>query len=247
MAMPVGASPGRIAYEVPMGVVERGRDEIAGSAGWHFTQPNSEVRPREVQNFITAFDDRLAVTLSSSVSVCDFADPTTDPVRYPVLQPVLLASRKSCHGLGNWYLQPGDHHFHFSLSSHAPDWRNGWRFGIQSNSPLEVVAGTPKSKRPDLPEAMGFCSVSEPNVVVSAFKKAEDGNSIVLRAYDIEGRDTRPTFQVFFAIKRAEWTNLIEEEGRPLPSHGRAVALPVGHHAIETIKLDPSDENGGVP
>jgi alpha-mannosidase len=109
------------------------------------------------------------------------------------------------------------------------------------------VAGTPKSKRPDLPEAMGFCSVSEPNVVVSAFKKAEDGNSIVLRAYDIEGRDTRPTFQVFFAIKRAEWTNLIEEEGRPLPSHGRAVALPVGHHAIETIKLDPSDENGGVP
>jgi hypothetical protein len=34
-----------------------------------------------------------------------------------------LASRRSCHGEGNWYLQEGDHHYRFSVTSHAAGWR----------------------------------------------------------------------------------------------------------------------------
>jgi alpha-mannosidase len=156
-----------------------------------------------------------------------------------MLQPVLLASRKSCHGLGNWYLQPGDHHFRFSFVSHKPDWRNGWRFGLQANQPLEPVVAAAPQAHLDLPETMCFCSISQSNVLISAFKKAEDDNSVVIRAYDIEGKDARPTVDVFFPIKRAEWTNLIEEKDKPLPFQVHSVELPVNHHAIETIKLYP--------
>ena len=37
---------------------------------------------------------------------------------------------------------------------------------------------------------------------------------------------------------RARLTNLIEEDGRPIPGSGSRLGLKVGHHAIETIKLE---------
>ena len=122
-----------------IGVVEAGKDEIPGAAGERYTQPASEVRPREVQDWLSTSSDSFGVTMSSSVAVCDYVDRTDDPVPYPVLQPLLLTSRKSCHGRGNWYLQPGDHDFRFSILSHEPGWKNGYRFGKQSNNPLRAV------------------------------------------------------------------------------------------------------------
>jgi len=77
--------------------------------------------------------------MSTSVAVNDYRDPTPDPAPYPVLQAVLLASRRSCHGEGNWYLQEGDHHYRFSLTSHAPGWTSAWRPGREANSPLFAV------------------------------------------------------------------------------------------------------------
>jgi alpha-mannosidase len=70
-------------------------------------------------------------------------------------------------------------------------------------------------------------------------KKAENDDTVILRVYDIEGKDTEAEVELFAPVKRAERTNLIEEEGVLLkPLKGRLV-LPVGHHAVETLKLFP--------
>ena len=240
MALPVKVSKVRVAYEVPMGVLETGTDEIAGAAGWRHKTPCRYVRPREVQNFTSASDDEFGVTMSSSVAVCDFLDVTARPVTCPMLQPVLLASRRSCNRRGNWYLQPGDHHYSFSILSHAPGWRAGRRFGIQANSPLVPVAAERPGARAALPEEKSFCSVSPGNVIVSTIKKCEDDRSVIVRCYDIEGKDSRAKLNVFFPVARAEHTNIIEEEGKAIPFAGRSVELDVGHHAIETLKLVPA-------
>jgi alpha-mannosidase len=243
IALPVAANGGRVAYEVPLGVVQVGRSEIAGTGGpaygnLVYDELCSDIRPREVQNFISASDDAFGVTLTTSVAVCDFKDPTPSPVPYPILQPILLASRRSCHSEGNWYLQEGDHNYRFSMTSHAAGWRNGYRQGIRPNNPLVPINALPRADAAaQLPESMSFLSLSAPNVLVSTFKKAEDDDNVILRVYDIEGKDAVATLKFFVPLKAGEKTNIIEEEGVPLKPGKDGLTLKVGHYAIETLKL----------
>ncbi len=251
LAVPVNAPGGGVAYEVPMGVVEVGRSEIPGTGGPAYGQLNydelcAEIRPREVQNFLGAWGADFGLTLSTSVAVNDFRDPTPNPVDYPVLQAVLLASRRSCHGEGNWYVQEGDHHFRFSLTSHGPGWRNGYRPGIQANVPLSAVIGAAAGDRTTLLEEMSFFDVSPGNALVSTVKKAEDDDSVVVRLYDIEGQDATLTLKSYFDLAGAERVNMIEEEGKTLPCRTDGLTMALGHHAIETLKLKPGTSPKGT-
>ena len=243
IALPIAANGGHVAYEVPLGVVEVGKGEIAGTGGpaygnLVYDELCSDIRPREVQNFISAGDDAFGVTLTTSVAVCDFKDPTPSPVPYPILQPILLASRRSCHGEGNWYLQEGDHNYRFSLTSHPAGWRKGYRQGIQPNNPLIAINALPKTDAAaSLPESMSFLSLSAPNVLVSTFKKAEDDDSVILRVYDIEGKDAEAALNLFVPLGGAERVNIIEEEGQALKPGKSGLILKVGHHAVETLRF----------
>ena len=244
LALPVGAEGGRVAYEVPMGVVEVGRSEIPGTGGpaygnLNYDEPCAEIRPREVQNFLSVSGKEFGLTMSTSVAVNDYKDPTPNPAPYPVLQAVLLASRRSCHGEGNWYLQEGDHHYRFSLTSHNPGWTNGYKSGIQANTPFFIVLGAQPANGADLPEEMSFFGISAPNVMVSTIKKCEDDESVIVRLYDIEGKDAEVDLTSAFALASAELVNIIEEEGKPLPCRTKSVKVRLGHHAIETLKLWP--------
>jgi alpha-mannosidase len=245
IALPVAANGGRAAYEVPLGVVEVGKSEIAGTGGpaygnLVYDELCSDIRPREVQNFISAGDDAFGVTLTTSVAVCDFKDPTDALVPYPILQPILLASRRSCHGEGNWYLQEGDHNYRFSMTSHGPGWRNGYKKGIQPNNPLVAINGMPRADEAAwLPESMSFLSLSAPNILVSTLKKAQDDESVILRVYDIEGRDAEARLNLFFPLRSLETVNIIEEAPKALKPAKDGFVLKVGHHAVETFRLVP--------
>jgi alpha-mannosidase len=244
LAVPVAADKGQVAYEIPFGVLEVGQGEAKGTGGpaygnLVYDEEMSDIRPREVQNFLTAGDDSFGLTLTTSVAVNDYKDPTDNPVVYPVLQPVLLASRRSCHGEGNWYLQEGDHQYQFSLTSHAAGWRNGYRAGIAANEPLTAVVAPAARTGASWPESRSFLPYSAPNLVLSTLKKAETDDAVILRAYDIEGRDAETEIRLIVPVKGAVRTNIIEEEATPMrPRQGRLV-LPVGHHAVETVKLVP--------
>ena len=239
LAFPVNTDAASIAYEVPMGVVEVGRSEIAGAAGERYKQPCKDVRPREIQNWICAGDESFGVTMSSSVAVADWVDPTDKPVSNPVLQPILLASRKSCHGLGNWYLQAGDHAYSFSIQSHKAGWQNGYRFGVQANNPLIAVVNPKRNPARALSESLSFCRTDQDNVIISAFKKADDDNTVALRCYDILGRDGKADIGFFAPIAAAERTNIIEEDGVAADHTENGVSIDVGHNAIETMRVTP--------
>ncbi len=248
LAVPVAADKGQVAYEIPYGVLDVGSGEIAGTGGpaygnLVYDELCSDIRPREVQNFLYAGDASFGLTFSTSVAVNDYKDPTDDPVPYPILQPLLLASRRSCHSEGNWYLQEGDHHYRFSLTSHSAGWRNGYRAGIAANNPLIAVMAVSTPAGIDLPESRSFLPFSAANLVLSTMKKAEADDSVIIRAYDIEGQNAESTLELVVPAKRACRTNIIEEEGAVMaPRQGRLV-LPVGHHAVETVKLVPDWRN----
>ncbi|MDR1140114.1 MAG: glycosyl hydrolase-related protein, partial [Planctomycetaceae bacterium] len=244
LAFPVNMQQAKVAYEVPMGVVEVGKDEIKGAAGGvstpviSYTTPCKDVHPREVQDWFAASEGgRIGLTISSDVAVFDWIDPTDKPVNYVILQPLLLASRKSCHDKGNYYLQPGNHSYRFSIYTHARDWHNGYRQGTQSRQPLKAVVSNIEKQQGFLPEQQSFATLTGFGAVVSTIKKCEDDNSLVLRYYNIVGNDAEVTFELFKEIESVNHTNMIEEEPAPVKFSKNSFSHKLGHHAIETFKI----------
>ncbi len=237
MALPLNMTDGQVTYEVPYGVVEVGRDEMPGFAGERYVIPCKDMHPRGIGNWISASGDQFGVTLSSSVVGMDYIDPTGQNVKNTNLQPILLASRRSCHGEGNDYHQTGNHEFSFSIMSHQAGWKNGIHFGKESNEPLFAVLAPEKYASANLDESQCFLSVNKENIIVSAMKKAENEDGIVIRYYNSDSKETEADFSLWKSFDSAFLTNLIEEEKQPLELKNKNLHVKVGHHAIETLKF----------
>ena len=243
LAFPLNQTQSQIAYEVPMGVVEVGKDEIKGAAG--FSKPDqiystecAKVHPREVQDWFNASSNNTSVNISSSVAVFDWIDPTTSSNPYTILQPVLLASRKSCHGEGNFYLQPGNHSYTFTFTSGQGNWKNTTRKGKQPGAPLQPVVVNTQKKQGGLPESKSFVQVDKNNVIVSTLKKTDNENSYIIRLYEVTGEDTDVSVTFPFTIKRLWKTDMIEENGKEIQADKNSFSTRIGHNAIETFRLE---------
>jgi alpha-mannosidase len=237
MALPLAMTGGEIQYEVPFGVVRVGKDEIKGAAGERYITPCKDVHPRGIENWIGASDKQMGVVLSSSVAVADWIDPTNDPVPNIILQPILLASRRSCHGEGNEYLQTGYHHFQFSLTSYDPMAGIPLTFGREVNEQLVAVIAPEPFRRANLPEASSFFSTGSANLVISTIKKQEEGDDIVVRMFEERGEDSHGVLQSYFPLLSAGKSNLLEEGNLSVPMVKGTIPLDVGHNAIETFTL----------
>jgi alpha-mannosidase len=239
MAMPAGINKGQVTYEVPFGEVRVGKDEISGAAGGRYKKEASEMHPRGINDWIGISNNNIGFTLSSSVAAADYIDPTDNPVKYPILQPILLASRHSCNGRGLLYAQNGTHHFMFSLTSFkGKNDLKGHHNADGVNEPMTVVFNPTKSGEANLPESMSFYSVNAPNIQITTIKKAEDSNDVIVRFYDEKGMDKKNvTIHSFKPIRKAEVTNMIENKGKPISHSSHEVKLNVGHNSIETIEL----------
>jgi len=85
----------------------------------------------------------------------------------------------------------GRHIITFALEPHVGDWSvsQATRSGYAINLPLQVIATD--EHEGVLPPSKGFLHVQSPNVMVSGLKKAEEGDAIVLRLYEMEGKQTQ--------------------------------------------------------
>jgi len=235
MALPVNAENGKVVYEVPYGKLEVGKDEMDGAAGERYQVPAEDIHPRAMQNWINVSSDKIGVTLSSSVVGVDYIDMTGQASKSTLIQPILLASRRSCHGLGNEYLQTGDHEFCFSLNSHKPGWENGYRFGVEANEKLHVVSDFQTFADANLAEEISFFNLDADNIVISVIKKADDSDQVVMRAYELEGSETATKLESAFNFKAIARTNLIEQELEQAAN--KDLKMNLGRFAIETFLL----------
>lgn len=235
--LPLNMANGQVAYEVPFGVLEVGKDEIAGAAGERYTTICSEVHPRGVENWIGASDADFGVTMSTSTAVADYIDPTGLADGALPLQAIMLASRRSCHGEGNEYLQTGNHFFNFSLTSHKPGYQNGYHFGRQANERLMAIVDPDPAMKSFLPEEACFFSVDRPNILISAIKKSEDENGTIIRLFETGQGETQINIHSWFGIQDAEKTNMIEYERSKIEFKAKSFPFKIGSHAVETFKL----------
>ncbi|HXC62651.1 MAG TPA: glycoside hydrolase family 38 C-terminal domain-containing protein, partial [Nitrospiria bacterium] len=118
MAMPVNIPDGQVSYDAPYAAFEVGKDELQDPAfeGW-YSVPSTQIHPRFVQDWISATNGDFGVMLSSQATSWDYLDSKEKKDLFTLLQPILLASRRSCHPQGNFYSPAGDYDFHFALTS----------------------------------------------------------------------------------------------------------------------------------
>ena len=237
MALPLKIDNGKIAYEVPFGVVEIGKDEMKGIAGYGYKTPCKDLHPRGIENWINASNGEFGVTFSSSVVGIDYVDPTGKDLKGTILQPILLASRRSCHGEGNDYHQTGHHEYSFSITSHQPGWENGFRFGKESNEHLFAVVAPDRYLGSSLKERGSFLSTDQGNIVITAMKKAENEDAVVIRCYNIDGQDTDTDFKLWQSFDNVYETNLIEEQKSKLDITDKNLKIKLGKYEIRTLKL----------
>ena len=231
-AFPVNMENPEIAHEVPFGSVRVGKDEIK-TAGERYTPLCKDVHPRAIIDWISATDEELAITLSSSVAAADWIDPTDHDSNQSVLQHLLLASRTSCHWEGNEYSQAGNHDFTNVLTSNKAGSIVGQKIAKQKNEPLHVVVYPDTSKDAFLPETNSFYEIDSENVMITTIKKAEDNNDVIARMYNVKGTEETVNMSSYFNIKTYNKTNIIEEYPEEV-----APQLKVGKYAIETFSLE---------
>ncbi len=92
--------------------------------------------------------------------------------------------------------------------------------------------------RPVLPESESFFSVSDPNIHITAVKKAEDKNAIVVRMFNETAPPGDVSLHSYFRLHSVQQTNILEMDGKPIPSTGNAARIYMGKYSIETVEAD---------
>ena len=141
---------------------------------------------------------------------------------------------------------PGDHAFAYRIYPHTGDYAEGGVFAEAEafTVPLEAAQAGPHGG--DLPRKHSFLEVVPPNLVLSAFKRAEDGQGYVLRLFNPTCDTLHGTLSFATPPVSAERVTLEELPKESLPVDGGRIILEAGPKKIITVKVVFSEAATGV-
>jgi alpha-mannosidase len=138
----------------------------------------------------------------------------------------------------------GPQHFTYEIYPHTGPWQQAETVhrGYELNTPL--LASQVFSHTGSLPSTHSFVSVAEPNITLTAIKKAEDAHALIFRFYEWAGKDTTLHLQIPPGATAVRETNLMETPipnapNLPLthtPGANDTVTLPVHPYEIRTLE-----------
>jgi len=131
----------------------------------------------------------------------------------------------------------GHHEFTYSLYPHAGTWREVLtvRQGYDLNYKL-LSLETDKNQG-TLAAEHAFVQIQADNVVLTATKKSEDDNSLVLRFYEWAGKNMDVKIQLFPEVQSAPDADLMERPIGTLQITNNRVSVPTKPFEIETVRV----------
>jgi len=220
---PTSVSNGRYVQEIPFGAVER---------------PIGVEYP--AQNWTDYGDNLHGVTLINHGMPGNLVNSGT------LMLSIMRSHTIGGYGFGGGY-EPGmtsdsgyelNHpiQFNYALVPHSGRWQDSAvRNGFEFNQPLEIWK---TDVHPGiLPPSRSMLQISDPNVVVTAFKPGE-GHSVILRFYESSGMPAKAvSIHINAAVLSANQVNLMEDEGKRLTVLNNTFKLELRPFEIKTIKL----------
>lgn len=129
-----------------------------------------------------------------------------------------------------------DYTFEYALSPHEYDWRRAQAYKHAQEFQRQPLWVQVNSKGDLLPE-LSFLKLSPDNLILSALKKAEGDDEIILRFYETKGEQTTAEIEFFNKISRCIITDLLEKEERELKLEQNKLRMEVKPFEIITLKL----------
>lgn len=156
---------------------------------------------------------------------------------YAIHDGVMRLSLIKCGTYPNPQADQGEHHTRYCLLPHAGDWREADIPGLAYayNCPLEtaVCAGGGV-----LPGEFSAVSASEKNILVTTLKESCDGEDVILRAYESQGKRTEVSLRLGFAAQRAAEVDLMEENVlQELPLQDGEISAMFRAFEIKTFRI----------
>lgn len=146
----------------------------------------------------------------------------------------------------------GEHTFTYSLYSHSEDWKKGNtpEKAYELNYPL--IAKPTVYHKGTLGKTYSFVTVDQPNIMVTAVKKAESVGSedLILRLFETQGKEkTDTTVTMVNNIKSISEANLLEEKIDTQDFDKKSFNTSLGKYEIKTfrLKLDSKVVKNGRP
>jgi alpha-mannosidase len=225
-AFPTSLRQGAITHEIPFGAVERPEGEFPA------------------QSWMDVSDG------TRGLAILNRGLPGNN-----VEQGVAMLSLLKCTALDEGYGEVGGytrdkktsdgyelgvrHEFDYALVPHGGTWREAdlVRRGQELNRPLIAVKTAPSAGR--LPARHSFVQVAHPFVAASALRR--DGERLVLRVYETQGREARGVTVTVTADLASAWlADLLgnTQDGLAVANDGRSLELNLQPFQIVTVVLE---------
>jgi alpha-mannosidase len=218
VAFPLSAHSDKAAFEIPFGSVERPTTRNTPAEQAQFEVP--------AQRWADLSDSTHGFSLLND---CKYG--------YDAKGNVLRLSLLRSPEYPDPHADEGHHEFTYALYPHSGGWkdaltiRRGYELNYKLISlPLEKHEGA-------LAAEHSFLQAQPDNVIVTALKKAEDENSMVLRFYEWAGKEREVTIQLPPGAESAAETDLMEKPISTLTVHNGGVSVHTKPYEIKTIKV----------
>jgi alpha-mannosidase len=170
----------------------------------------------------------LALTLLRCVGWLSRGDGAWRP--YPV-GPQVPTPEGQC--LGSW-------EFHYSLFPHAGSWQEAqvWRQAHQFAAPPRALLT--EGHAGALPGELSFFALSPAQLVLSALKKIESREALLVRLYNTTEAEIQGRLACYRRVRSARRVTLGEEalEGGAVAVSGKEIRFPVGRYEIVSLEIE---------
>jgi Glycosyl hydrolases family 38 C-terminal beta sandwich domain len=222
------------------GLAAQGGDFLAGARADYMT----------LNHFASFTDASYSITLSSwDAMAMRVGNSTPSSFDLPTSTVSVLATGNPSNA--EFTDQGGDAYFRnrFALRG-APGAYSGpdaMRTSLAHQTPLRAVALQPNQAGGLTAPSASLVSVSDPNVVVTAFKPAEEsGRGVVLRVWELAGTPSSFTIDAGALAPTAAWeTTLIETDVTPVPVAAGQISATIGANQLKTFRFLPTPLTDG--
>jgi alpha-mannosidase len=218
VAFPVSAHSQKATFEIPYGSIERPTTRNTPAEQAKFEVPS--------QRWADISDAKHGFSLLND---CKYGyDAKGNVLRLSLLRSPEWPDPHADEGL---------HEFTYSLYPHGGGWREAQtiRRGYELNYPPAVLQA--QNHAGTLGPEHSFLQVEGDNVVVSALKKSENDNALVVRFYEWKGTENDLQLHFTSGAQSAVETNLMEEPIQELPLKNDVATVHTKPYEIKTVKV----------
>jgi alpha-mannosidase len=131
----------------------------------------------------------------------------------------------------------GEHQIEYSLYPHTGNWEEANTVNKGYDFNYRLIPFLTDIHKGSLPAVYSFVKMNAANLVLTTFKKAEEGDAFIFQWYESEGRDTEAEIEFPETPLKVVKSNFMEEDVEPLKFTGKKLKINTPKNSVITIKV----------